>query len=1381
MTTAIRLALLSFLLVVVQFSFAQGTLCSNAEPFCSDLGTATFPAGVNQPNAPPGNNYDCLLTFPNPAWYFLEIADPGNIVIQLTNSNNEDVDFILWGPYPDINTAQGQCGGLGFGGASGFVADCSYSANANETVNINAGVTGDVYILLITNFSNNPTNISAAQTSGTGSTDCTIVTCQDNAGTSSQALQAGSQSSDPTILCFGDVLNITHDGNQDLSGDPNASTASGIDYAIYNCSPTVSGTTAAEIAADPCVANVPPPGSLGYYVTGLSNIDGDATFINDGTYQNFFNGGAPLELFFGPTTLDDFANLNNENIGLNDECINVNTSGAFPVVFLNEILESNVNNMANGPCEGSFTIGGGMPEYDGSNYTSITLVGQSSGASGTVTSGAATHNSTVVFNVGEGDIYDVTVTDANGCSYTFPIDMTACSCPADAGTFTNSSLTVCWNDVFTITTNGDFVGPFSTDPATGNSIPAVDPGVAYGVWSAPPSGAPLTGANADPNFLGIIGTDPDMSLSGVGGELLNDVGGNTQLWVTTVALSDEAAGVYVTSTGVDPVIGDCYDINLVDAVQVTLLDSISYSINPVCQPNQTVNVEITLTGGLPAFDGSNFTVTGDGPGGTIANGGIYTIPNFTPNGTFSITVADAAGCSQVITGVALGIPNAAISIDNQPSCTGSADGILTASPSGAGYTFVWSTTPTQTNATAAGLAAGTYTVTITDPLGCVGIVSETLTDPAQLLAQPSSTNVSCFGGSDGTATVTGVGGTGAYTYSWNTVPVQTTQTISGLPQGSYIATVTDANGCVTQATATVVQPAAALGGSTVVTDVLCSTDQNGTATINATGGTQPYTYQWDAATGAQSAITATNLAPGTYSVTVTDANGCTYIDQATIGSPPPITTSVVANAASCFGQADGQATVTAGGGTPGYTYDWSDGQTTATGVNLIGGTTYFVFVTDANGCIARDSITIPSPPEIFISSGFQEATCFGGSDGFAFATATGGTPPFTYLWDTNAGSQTTDTAFNLVAGLYEVTITDAINCDVIVELEILEPSQIETSISAFDVLCKGDATGMLMIDSTFGGRGGDYTYQWDANTGSQTGDTAFALVAGTYFVTVTDTAGCTLVTSATITEPAEYLDGVLEVEDITCFSGTDGSVTYNVFGGVPPYQYSIDSLTFGPENAFVGLTAGDYTAYAVDNNGCVIQESVTLTQPQELIVDIQIGTDTIILGDSTQLIASVNRPQTDSIAYSWTFNPTGGLSCINCPNPYTAQQDHATYIVTATDESGCFDMDTVTIYIDKNRVVYVANAFTPNADNVNDQLFVQTGTGVAQVDRFLVYDRWGELVFESADTQPNDPSQGWDGTFKGKAMNQAVFAWYAEVTFIDGYKVIVKGDVQLLR
>lgn len=166
MTRFFLLPLLALLLMPAAAS-AQGATCAAAEPFCSGSGV-TFPAGTNQPDAPAGNNYGCLGSQPNPAWYYLQIDQPGSLTINLTNSNNVDIDFILYGPFNNAGAAIGQCGNLGNGGASGAIESCSYSASANETVTITGATPGSVYVLLITNYSNQPTQISASQSGGVG-------------------------------------------------------------------------------------------------------------------------------------------------------------------------------------------------------------------------------------------------------------------------------------------------------------------------------------------------------------------------------------------------------------------------------------------------------------------------------------------------------------------------------------------------------------------------------------------------------------------------------------------------------------------------------------------------------------------------------------------------------------------------------------------------------------------------------------------------------------------------------------------------------------------------------------------------------------------------------------------------------------------------------------------------------------------------------------------------------------------------------------------------------------------------------------------------------------------------------------------------------------
>ncbi|MFD2042628.1 hypothetical protein ACFSJW_24960, partial [Flavobacterium artemisiae] len=301
---------------------------------------------------------------------------------------------------------------------------------------------------------------------------------------------------------------------------------------------------------------------------------------------------------------------------------------------------------------------------------------------------------------------------------------------------------------------------------------------------------------------------------------------------------------------------------------------------------------LTITGATAAMNGYTYQCVVTGAGSATSNSATLTVVTTTVTTTSQSNV----------------------------SCNGGGNGTATIAASGGitPYTYSWSPSG-GTGATASGLSAGTYTVTVTDNLGCPTTHNVIITQPATALnGTISTTAVSCFGGGNGTATVTPSGGTPGYTYLWSTGA--TTSTATGLAAGTYSVTVTDANGCPRTFTGIVIgQPVAALNGITSSTPVSCFGGANGTATVVASGGTPGYTYSWSPSGG--TATTATGLAAGTYSVTITDANACTRtITGIVVGSPAAVLDGIVSTTSvSCFGGANGTATVTPSGGTPGYT------------------------------------------------------------------------------------------------------------------------------------------------------------------------------------------------------------------------------------------------------------------------------------------------------------------------------------------------------------------------------------------------------------------------------------------------------------------------------
>jgi hypothetical protein len=606
-----------------------------------------------------------------------------------------------------------------------------------------------------------------------------------------------------------------------------------------------------------------------------------------------------------------------------------------------------------------------------------------------------------------------------------------------------------------------------------------------------------------------------------------------------------------------------------------------YSV--VNTPGSTYSWTVT-EGTITSGDGTNSITVDWGP--NAVSGEVQVIEN---NGC-------ADGAPVTLTVTLTEAPYSSIS-KSDLDCFGASDGSITVTPVGGipVYSYLWSTL--ETTPGISGLSAGDYTVTVTDGNTCSWDTTVSILEPAQIVLSSSSTDVSCFGGNNGTATVTASGGTPPYTYQWDAAAgSQTTATALNLAAGSYDVTVTDFRGCSEIETVIVFEPAAALSATTAVTDATCFGFADGTATAAPAGGTAPYSYLWDAAAGNQTTATAINLTAGIYSVTITDFNGCNLLVEDTVYQPTQISTSTNVTSVSCFGGSDGTATVTPSGGIEPYTYLWdvaAGSQTDSTAINLATGS-YTVIVTDDNGCTANDFANVPQPAApLTVSFTTTEINCPGGSNGQATAIPAGGTGPYTYLWDAAAGSQTTQTATGLSANTYSVTVTDALGCVIVDNVTVVESATpiTVTSVDGTDPSCFGGTNGFATVNHT--GGTGPFTYLWDDPL-AQTTATASNLGEGTYNVIVTDATGCTDNGNVVLSQPTEIVTSIVGV-DATCFGCNDGSADLTVGGGTPGYSYL---WSHGPTSEDVSnLIAGTYSVRVTDAAGCTENDTVVIDQP----------------------------------------------------------------------------------------------------------------------------------------------------------------------------------------
>ncbi|MBK8923602.1 MAG: T9SS type A sorting domain-containing protein [Saprospirales bacterium] len=579
-------------------------------------------------------------------------------------------------------------------------------------------------------------------------------------------------------------------------------------------------------------------------------------------------------------------------------------------------------------------------------------------------------------------------------------------------------------------------------------------------------------------------------------------------------------------------------------------------------------------------------------------------------------------------------------IKTNASCFGDCDGSVIAVASGGSFPYSYQWSGGTSAAALSNLCAGAYAVTVTDAAQNTLVDSVVIIQPNLLTVEISPENQICGVAPDGSATAVPSGGTAPYAYLWSTGG--TTSKITGLAEGTYTVTVTDFNGCTAVNQTQIFFWNEGLWLMITHTDILCFGDNNGTTHIGVMTGTSPYTYDWGS--GFPNGPDLANLAPGTYTVTVTDANGCSNSASATVLEPPPLQVAADSLAAAC--NKPGGATVTPSGGTPPYGVLWSTGDSTFAISAPAGPVT--VTVTDANGCQFSLDLSIPDNSVVLSATAapLSNAGCLTG--GSASAAATGGSGIYTFNW---SNGDSTAIAANLAAGTYTVTITETpTGCSTTAAVTIAQsPAPAVLAEIAAPVRC--DALGTITATASNGTA--PYSYLWSSG---DTTATAPDLPAGTYTVTATDAAGCTAIDSVTLVQPLIPMVTITGVVQITCLA--TGSATATATGGTAPYVYLWSS---GDSTATASnLTVGAYTVTATDANSCPATASFTLGPPPIPAVTITgvVQITCLATGSATATATGAAAPY----SYLWSSGDSTATA---------SSLAVGTYTVTATDAGGC--------------------------------------------------------------------------------------------------------------
>ncbi len=1006
-----------------------------------------------------------------------------------------------------------------------------------------------------------------------------------------------------------------------------------------------------------------------------------------------------------------------------------------------------------------------------------TITGTTAICSGNTTTLTAAGGGTYLWNTGA-TTTAITVSPISNTTYTVTASSGGCTgattisvtiSPGPTPTITGTT-TVCPGQSTTLTASGGGTYSWSTG-ATTTTI-TVTPGSTTTYTLTTNSGGctgsttvqVTVGAGLVPTITGTTGICPGSSTT------LTGTGGGTYSWNT---------GATTTAITVSPASTTSYSITVT---------------NGTCIGTATVQVSI-LTPPSPAITGTTTICNGASNGLTATGGSTYlwntgattTSITVSPinNTSYSVTATSVGGCTGTATIAVTVNPNPAPTISGSTTICPASSTTLTATGGG---TYNWSTGDLTAAATVSPVGNTTYTVTVTNG-GCTGSATVQVTVAANLIPVITGNTSIC----NGTSTTLSTSGGGTYTWSDGT----TTNSITVSPGTPTSYSVTVANGtCSGTATVqvnVVNNPTPVISGNTSV----CP----GTGTILTAGGGT--TYVWDNGSTTTS-ITVSPSSPTTYIVTA-NTNGCTGQTSVTVSITPPPSPTITGTTVICNG---GSTILTA---TAGGTYAWNTGDLTASiTVSPTTTTTYTVTVT--TGCTATATIQVTVQANLTPTITGNNTICNGTST--TLTTSGGGT----YAWSdgTTNASITVNPTINTT---YSVTVTNG-TCSGTAQQSVIVNSTPTPTITGTTTICNGSSA---TLTANAGG-----TYVWDQ--GQTTPSITVNPVATTSYTVIVTTSGCTGIATAQVTvkpSPAPNITGINSI----C-NGQNTTLTAS--GTVGPYSWSTGETT-----NTITVTPLNTTTYSISvtAGGCTGTSNITVTVIP--VVTANIKGNNICVGQSTTLTASggtnylwntgaTSNPLTDSpvvtttytviasvgncadtatytvivspipiasatgnatISYgsstplgstgggTYSWAPPTGLSCTNCPNPTATPTANTQYCVTVTTV-GCADSACVTITIDTkcgdNGELYVPNGFSPNGDGQNDVLYVRGG-GVTGI-YWVIYDRWGEKVFET-----RDPKQGWDGTYKGKALDPAIFVYYLKVTCFSGNEISQKGNVAIIK
>lgn len=724
--------------------------------------------------------------------------------------------------------------------------------------------------------------------------------------------------------------------------------------------------------------------------------------------------------------------------------------------------------------------------------------------------------------------------------------------------------------------------------------------------------------------------------------------------------------------------------------QLTVIDEEGCEFNAFYEINEPDVLIVSVEISPPTCALSNGQLMANVSGGTPAyqilwtdalNNILGTDPTLTnlAAGTYTLTVADDNGCSYSETFELIDSDITVNATVSEILCHQDNNGAIMLDITGGiqPYTVVWSGPDgfSSNNPNISNLAPGTYDVTILDDSNCSVSLSFEITEPALLELTVTASQSSCQQ-SNGSVSATISGGTvlSDYDISWldaNNVEIGTTATINNLTAGIYTVIVSDDNGCEVTEQVAISDQGATINAT--VQNPTCGGANDGSITIEITGGTEPYTILWDGPNGFTSNNqNISNLETGVYTINITDSLGCVFTDLYDLTEPTPFSLDLTSTPITCFGDENGMINLTIGGGIPPYQIVWSgpDGfSSTEQNLSNLGAGNYSVVVTDSLNCISTSDIEILSPDSITATFNIVNNLCSTDTTGSISVTLSGGNNPFTFQWiSSNGFTSNQQIITNLAPGFYELFVTDSLGCSAQFDATITSSPELLVDFTTTQPNCFGDETGMIV--SIASGGTPNYTYNWSGPNGFNSGDATIEnLAAGTYFLTLLDSNLCSVSDSIALTQP-DSLFAEITATNVLCFGDNNGTIETLINGGTTPYtiNWSGPNGFNSSELLLSDLIPGDYNLSVIDSNGCSSSTTIIITTPDELSVSLLQLTDALCNTDDSGSITVGVTGGTEPFSFIWSG-----------PNNYTSDLQNpdslfpGTYNLLLADTNGCVD------------------------------------------------------------------------------------------------------------